>query len=326
MNVSEGQTSIKPKRKGMKIGLVILAIVSSVVLTMLVIGTCIVIVIVYISDYRVTERTTDQSPDGEYSVLYQNIGEAGFPFGPIKVRVSFYHGTELIDSYEDEISDDGGTGWTETVWYDYGADTILMGSEMQPKHHEFGFESYDVSSIYTVDEAEEMIKTRLGEGIIFEYEEKGIFRFRFNDIPFVVRNTLTLPDNYEEISEFMKYTEDFFGGAEMPYSVKWVESGMSLTEAPCLIPEITFKSYDYEISDGFHIDHLSQWMYQTGKRPDIPSEDVAWYYSYFYIVRDGEKELIHLPDYIELHSSDFWDLSKLFTITRMYLRAYPYDQ
>jgi len=136
MNVSEGQTSIKPKRKGMKIGLVILAVVSSVVLTMLVIGTCIVIVIVYISDYRVTERTTDQSPDGEYSVLYQNIGEAGFPFGPIKVRVSFYHGTELIDSYEDEISDDGGTGWTETVWYDYGADTILMGSEMQPKHHE----------------------------------------------------------------------------------------------------------------------------------------------------------------------------------------------
>ena len=155
------------------------------------------------NDMIITERQKDVSPDGNYAVVYKNVGDA-LIFGPQKVRVQFLHQGKVISSFDDEIADDGGSGQVETVWYPHGADAILMGCEQRPSHHGFSFDPETDVGMNTQEEAVSVLKERYGDEVLFLHEDGEYFLFQLGEISFRVKNDVTLTDNYEETKKLME--------------------------------------------------------------------------------------------------------------------------
>ena len=90
----------------------------------------------YVTRYKITDIDTSVSPNGEYELLYQNVGEPDLPFGYAHVRLVLKKGRETIIKYKFDVADDGGSPTTEqwqVIWKDDRADVLISGEE-QPDH------------------------------------------------------------------------------------------------------------------------------------------------------------------------------------------------
>lgn len=89
---------------------------------------------VYITEYRLTDKGTELSPDGKYSVLFQMVGEPDWPFGATTVRVTVKNTEtgEEIEVIQTDIHDDGAllreNNWN-VEWYEEEVKITLIGSE-----------------------------------------------------------------------------------------------------------------------------------------------------------------------------------------------------
>ena len=92
----------------------------------------------FMSAEEVTEISTYKSSDGEYLLVFEQIGEIAGPFGPADVRLTLINHTgEMIDRVSDRIHNDGGNAGKHNVvsvsWNHDAVVVILRGEEMQDK-------------------------------------------------------------------------------------------------------------------------------------------------------------------------------------------------
>ena len=84
------------------------------------------------------EIATYPSPDGEYTLVFEQLGEPGFPFGPTDVRLTLKNEKgRRVDRVSTSIDDDGANAREYNVksisWGEDGVTVILRASEMKDK-------------------------------------------------------------------------------------------------------------------------------------------------------------------------------------------------
>ena len=84
------------------------------------------------------EVATYNSPDGEYSLVFEQMGDPGWPFGPTDVRLTLKnHDGKIIERVSTQVFNDGGCASEWNVksisWNHEAVVVILRGAEMKDK-------------------------------------------------------------------------------------------------------------------------------------------------------------------------------------------------
>ena len=84
------------------------------------------------------EIATYQSPDGEYTLVFEQLGEPGFPFGPADVRLTLKNEKgRRVDRVSTSIYEDGANASEYNIqsisWGEDGVTVVLKASEMKNK-------------------------------------------------------------------------------------------------------------------------------------------------------------------------------------------------
>jgi hypothetical protein len=82
------------------------------------------------------EIATYHSPDGEYSLVFEQMGDPGWPFGPTDVRLTLKnHDGKIIERVSTQVFNDGGSAseWNIAAisWNDDAVIVFLRASEME---------------------------------------------------------------------------------------------------------------------------------------------------------------------------------------------------
>ena len=84
------------------------------------------------------EIATYNSPDGEYSLVFEQMGDPAWPFGPTDVRLTLKnHDGKIIKCLSTQVHNDGGCAseWNikSISWNNDAVVVILRGAEMEDK-------------------------------------------------------------------------------------------------------------------------------------------------------------------------------------------------
>ena len=84
------------------------------------------------------EIATYQSPDGEYTLVFEQLGQPDFPFGPADVRLTLKNEKgRRVDRVSTSIYEDGANASEYNIqsisWGEDGVTVILKASEMKNK-------------------------------------------------------------------------------------------------------------------------------------------------------------------------------------------------
>ena len=84
------------------------------------------------------EIATYNSPDGEYSLVFEQMGDPGWPFGPTDVRLTLKnHDGKIIERVSTQVFNDGANASEYNIasisWNDDAVVVILRGAEMVDK-------------------------------------------------------------------------------------------------------------------------------------------------------------------------------------------------
>ena len=110
-------------------------IIKTIIGTVLVLAAMILLLLLlfkYEMSWKITNVGVEESPDKRYSVLFQAVGEADWPFGYSHAKVTVKDGKKTIESFREDIADDGGQFRPDNYsveWMKYGVIITFMGSE-----------------------------------------------------------------------------------------------------------------------------------------------------------------------------------------------------
>lgn len=84
------------------------------------------------------EISTYHSPDGEYSLVFEQMGDPAWPFGPTDVRLTLKnHAGKMIGRVSTHLFNDGGNAGEHNIasvsWNDDGVIVVLRASEMEDR-------------------------------------------------------------------------------------------------------------------------------------------------------------------------------------------------
>lgn len=129
----------------------VLAVVGGVVVVMALLAAA----LVYELNYAVSTVDTSVSPDGNYTLELQSVGEPMF-FSPAGARLVLKFGRYEVSRMDTQISDDGGqvrpTSW-QVSWEDDGVEVRLRGSEQNDELVTMGFDGSVSTGRATADES-----------------------------------------------------------------------------------------------------------------------------------------------------------------------------
>ena len=122
-----------------KIGKIVLIIVS--VAVVFIIGAWLFIGAVWSGAFNFmlpNEIATYHSPDGEYSLVFEQMGDPAWPFGPTDVRLTLKnHDGKVIERVSTQVFNDGGNAseWNMAAisWNDDAVVVVLRGAEMKDR-------------------------------------------------------------------------------------------------------------------------------------------------------------------------------------------------
>lgn len=78
---------------------IIVCIFASILLILIVFLLC----LKYEMSWRITHVGTEKSPDGRYSVVFQAVGEADWPFGASHAKVTVKDEDRIVDSFRQDV-------------------------------------------------------------------------------------------------------------------------------------------------------------------------------------------------------------------------------
>ena len=120
-------------KKTVKTTLLIIAVILSVVLLA---AGC----FVYLTRYRVRTIDTATSPDGEYELLFQSVGEPEFPFGASHARLVLKGNGRNLYKYDFDMANDGKVPDSENWKAEWQGDFVVVsifGEEQEPEIYTF---------------------------------------------------------------------------------------------------------------------------------------------------------------------------------------------
>ena len=84
------------------------------------------------------EIATYHSPDSEYSLVFEQMGDPAWPFGPTDVRLTLKdHNGKIIERVSTQLNDDGTNASENNIgsisWNDDEVVVVLRASEMKDK-------------------------------------------------------------------------------------------------------------------------------------------------------------------------------------------------
>ena len=84
------------------------------------------------------EITAYHSPDGEYSLVFEQMGDPAWPFGPADIRLTLKnHNGKIIERVSTQVFNDGGSADEYNVasisWNDDAVIVVLRACEMEDK-------------------------------------------------------------------------------------------------------------------------------------------------------------------------------------------------
>ena len=97
----------------------------------------------YVTGYKITDIDSSASPNGDYTVFYQNVGEPDWPFGYSHARIVLKHKDETVSQYKFDVANDGGvlqSGSWSVLWKDDCAEVTISGEEQRDVLYIFYFD------------------------------------------------------------------------------------------------------------------------------------------------------------------------------------------
>ena len=84
------------------------------------------------------EIATYHSPNGEYSLVFEQMGDPAWPFGPADVRLTLKNHTgKIIERVSTQVFNDGGSAGKDNIasisWSDDAVIIVLSACEMEDK-------------------------------------------------------------------------------------------------------------------------------------------------------------------------------------------------
>ena len=84
------------------------------------------------------EIATYRSPNGEYSLVFEQMGDPAWPFGPADVRLTLRNHTgKIIERVSAQVFNDGGSASKDNIasiaWNDDAVIIVLSACEMEDK-------------------------------------------------------------------------------------------------------------------------------------------------------------------------------------------------
>jgi hypothetical protein len=84
------------------------------------------------------EIATYRSPNGEYSLVFEQMGDPAWPFGPADVRLTLKNHTgKMIERVSAQVFNDGGSASKDNIasiaWNDDAVIIVLSACEMEDK-------------------------------------------------------------------------------------------------------------------------------------------------------------------------------------------------
>ena len=94
---------------------------------------------------RPNEIATYHSPDGEYSLVFEQMGDPEWPFGPTDVRLTLKnHDGKIVERVSTQVFNDGGNASEYNVasvsWNDDSVIVVLRADEMEDKEVSLAYE------------------------------------------------------------------------------------------------------------------------------------------------------------------------------------------
>jgi hypothetical protein len=122
-----------------KAGKIVLTIVSVVIV--LIIGAWLFVGALWTGAFNFMfpeEIATYRSPNGEYSLVFEQMGDPAWPFGPADVRLTLRNHTgKIIERVSAQVFNDGGSASKDNIasisWNDDAVIIVLSACEMEDK-------------------------------------------------------------------------------------------------------------------------------------------------------------------------------------------------
>ena len=89
---------------------------------------------IYLDKYMLTNKGTEISPDGEYKIVFQQVGSPEWPLGSVSVKVTVKNNksNKNIDVIKTSLNNDGSSfskyNW-DVVWHDEKVEITLEGAD-----------------------------------------------------------------------------------------------------------------------------------------------------------------------------------------------------
>ncbi|MCR5255205.1 MAG: hypothetical protein K6D96_04665 [Acetatifactor sp.] len=168
----------------------------------------------YMVSWRLTDVAREVSPDGRYSLLFQEKGEADFPFGSSHGKVTLFDGEEKVNKFFVDIADDGGAfrpANFNVEWMPAGVIIIFSGSEQADEEVDLLYDG-DVFTGYSEPEIEDILRSRYGLSGRLDMQETSdpkLLKVILGDLSFYVKNDMALHNGYYQ-ELFKKLSEEYF--------------------------------------------------------------------------------------------------------------------
>ena len=97
----------------------------------------------YSARYRISDIDAVTSPDGEYKIVFQAVGEPDWPFGPSHARIVLKHNGDTVAKRRYDVANDGGVlhpdNWS-VRWEENCVKVILSGEEQSDELYTYFFD------------------------------------------------------------------------------------------------------------------------------------------------------------------------------------------
>ncbi len=193
----------------------------------------ILFVIKYETSWKITTVGREDSPDGNYSLVFQSVGEPDWPFGASHAKVTLRDGDRIIKSFREDIADDGGQFCSDNYsveWMKYGVVVTFKGSEQPEKEVQVFYDGRESFARYTSEEIEEILKDRYGIKKVEKItKEKDGYAIKADGIDFRTDACMALHDNY--FQEVFKSTTEGLFPERFMRGLEWdIKEGETLSD------------------------------------------------------------------------------------------------
>ena len=201
----------------------IIKVLGTIILTLTGIVLVLFLLFKYEMSWKITDVGLEESPDKRYSVLFQAVGEADWPFGYSHAKVTVKDGDRIIETFREDIADDGGQFRPDNYsveWMKYGVVITFMGSEQPDRETEIFYDGRDSFAGYTDEEIEDILKDRYSINKVEKItKDKNGYAIKADGIDFRADAKLALHDSYPQ--EVFKTVTDGLFPERFNRSVDW---------------------------------------------------------------------------------------------------------